>query len=187
MQYYMDIRLRPDPEFSAALLMSALFSKLHRGLVEAKQNRIGISFPEHDDSKPSLGNCLRVHGTLPDIEQLMALNWLSGMQDHIQLTPSNRTPEKTSFRIVQRAQVKSSAERLRRRSIKNLNITETQARERIPDTRERKVELPFVSIQSLSTGQRFRLFISHSDLLADPIAGDFSHYGLSQTATVPWF
>ena len=187
MQNYMDIRLRPDPEFSAALLMSALFSKLHRGLVEAKQNRIGISFPEHDDSKPSLGDCLRLHGTLSDIEQLMALNWLSGMQDHIQLTSINRVPEGTSFRIVQRVQVKSSAERLRRRSIKHLKITEIQARERIPDTREQRVKLPFVSIQSLSTGQRFRLFIKHGKVLETPAVGHFSFYGLSQTATVPWF
>ena len=187
MHDYLDIRLRPDPEFSAALLMSALFSKLHRGLIEAKQNQIGISFPKHDDNKPSLGDCLRLHGVLSDIEKLMALNWHRGMQDHIQLKPIDQVPEMAGFRVVQRVQVKSSVERLRRRAIKHLDLSEAQALERIPDTREQRIKLPFVSIQSQSTGQRFRLFIKHSDLLAVPESGCFSHYGLSQNATIPWF
>ncbi len=33
MNHYLDLHLLPDPEFSAAQLMSALFAKLHRALV----------------------------------------------------------------------------------------------------------------------------------------------------------
>ena len=33
MDHYLDIRLLPDPEFPAPLLMNALFTKLHRALV----------------------------------------------------------------------------------------------------------------------------------------------------------
>ena len=34
MDTYLEIRLLPDPEFVPTMLMNALFSKLHRGLVE---------------------------------------------------------------------------------------------------------------------------------------------------------
>ena len=33
MDAYLELRLRPDPEFSADLLLNALFAKLHRALV----------------------------------------------------------------------------------------------------------------------------------------------------------
>lgn len=33
MDHYLDIRVLPDPEFSAQTLLEALFAKLHRALV----------------------------------------------------------------------------------------------------------------------------------------------------------
>ncbi len=44
MNHYLDIRLLPDPEFTATVLMSALFSKLHRGLAELGTGRVGVQF-----------------------------------------------------------------------------------------------------------------------------------------------
>ncbi|WP_244588639.1 type I-F CRISPR-associated endoribonuclease Cas6/Csy4, partial [Escherichia coli] len=41
---------------------------------------------------------------------------------------------------------------------------------------------PFVTSQ-----QQFKLFIRHGDLLTEPVKGEFSSYGLSATATIPWF
>jgi CRISPR-associated endonuclease Csy4 len=34
MDHYLDIRLRPDPYFPEAMLMGALYSKLHRALYD---------------------------------------------------------------------------------------------------------------------------------------------------------
>ncbi len=187
MDHYLDIRLRPDPEFTPPLLMSALFSKLHRVLVQSGQDSIGVSFPEHDAEQPSLGSCLRLHGLRLGIERLMALNWLNSMQDHIEVMSIRPIPKTVSYCIVQRVQAKSSAERLRRRAIKHLGLNEAQALERIPDTIEKRIHLPFVSIRSQSTGQRFRLFIEHRKLQPTPSNGRFNAYGLSRQATIPWF
>lgn len=187
MFYYLDIRLRPDPEFTAPLLMSILFSKLHRALAESNQTQIGISFPEHDADKPTLGSYLRLHGNKLTLEQLMEQNWLSGMQDHIKLAPIQSVPKVTDYRIVRRVQAKSSAERLRRRAQKHKGLNETQALMQIPDTKEERLQLPYVSIHSQSTGQRFRLFIEHCALQDEPSPGHFNAYGLSQQASIPWF
>ncbi|WP_409521111.1 type I-F CRISPR-associated endoribonuclease Cas6/Csy4 [Methylomonas sp. MS20] len=45
---------------------------------------------------------------------------------------------------------------------------------------------PFIRLQSLSNGQSFCLWIGKSAVAA-PLAGHFSAYGLSRTATVPEF
>ncbi len=184
---YLDIRLRPDPEFTPPLLMSALVSKLHRALVELNQNLIGVSFPGHDTARPGLGEALRVHGEKGDLEQLLGCDWLSGMHDHVAVSPLKPTPPDTAHRVVRRVQAKSSAERLRRRAMRRSGLSESQACERIPDDVERCLQLPFVSLQSRSTGQRFPLFIEHGELLAEPRPGRFNTYGLSREATIPWF
>jgi CRISPR-associated endonuclease Csy4 len=82
--HYLDIRLRSDPEFAPHQLMSALFSKLHRALVESGSQDIGVSFPEVDPKRPTLGGQLRLHGDASALQRLMALNWLVGMRDHLQ-------------------------------------------------------------------------------------------------------
>lgn len=187
MRNFLDIRLRPDPEFTPPLLMSALFSKLHRALVDLDQAAIGVSFPDHDPAQPTLGDRLRLHGIQPDLERLMALQWLTGMRDHIVTMPVETVPLDVQHRIVRRIQAKSNAERLRRRAIRRSGFTEAEALERIPDTVERSLRLPFVSIASRSTGQRFPLFIEHGELQAEPRPGRFNHYGLSRATTVPWF
>jgi CRISPR-associated endonuclease Csy4 len=84
-------------------------------------------------------------------------------------------------------QAKSSAERLRRRTQKYKGLDETKALAQIPDTKEERLQLPYVSIHSQSTGQRFRLFIEHSTLQTMPSPGHFNAYGLSQKTSIPWF
>ena len=44
--HYIDIHLRPDPEFAAHQLMAALYSKLHRELAQGKFTEIGVGFPQ---------------------------------------------------------------------------------------------------------------------------------------------
>lgn len=80
MDRYIDIRLLPDPEFPASVLMNALFGKLHRGLVTHGGCNIGVSFPDVGKNGRSLGECLRLHGSKTNLEKLMASNWLVGMR-----------------------------------------------------------------------------------------------------------
>ncbi|MCO8161523.1 type I-F CRISPR-associated endoribonuclease Cas6/Csy4 [Pseudomonas sp. 21LCFQ010] len=187
MDHYLDLHLLPDPEFPATQLMSALLAKLHRGLHDLRRDDVGISFPGIEGKSAGLGSHLRLHGTAQTLDVLLALNWLTGMRDHVRLGDLSPVPATARHRTVSRVQVDSSPERARRRLIKRHGISEEQARERIPDHAAKRCHLPFAQLRSQTTGQHFRLFIQHGPLLDAPKAGAFNGYGLSNTATVPWF
>ena len=187
MDHYLDIRLLPDPEFPAPMLMSALFAKLHRRLVEHSRGDIGVSFPAVDETRLALGDRLRLHGTAEAIERLMAENWLHGMRDHSALQSITMVPADVRYRTVRRVQAKSNPERLRRRLMQRKGLTQEAAVAAIPDSAGERLKLPYVTLNSRSTGQQFRLFIQHSTIASIPSPGQFTSYGLSGTATIPWF
>ncbi|MBD8492570.1 type I-F CRISPR-associated endoribonuclease Cas6/Csy4 [Pseudomonas syringae] len=187
MDHYLDLHLLPDPEFPTTQLMNALLAKLHRGLHDLRRDDIGISFPAIDSKSTRLGSHLRLHGTAQALDTLLALNWLTGMRDHVRLGDLSSVPPDTRHRVVSRVQTDSSPERTRRRLIKRHGITEEQARERIPDHAAKRCNLPFAQLRSQTTGQHFRLFIRHGPLLDKPEHGAFNGFGLSSRATVPWF
>jgi len=91
----------------------------------------------------------------------MAENWLRGVRELTQMDAIAPAPEHAEYRIVRRRQFKTNADRLRRRRMRRHNESEATAFEHIPDSVEQKVSLPFVQISSISTGQRFSLFIEH--------------------------
>ncbi|MGY2199456.1 type I-F CRISPR-associated endoribonuclease Cas6/Csy4 [Pseudomonas gingeri] len=187
MDHYVDLKLLPDPEFAATQLMSALVSKLHRGLHDLRRDDVGISFPDVETARHHLGSHLRLHGNREALSQLLALNWLTGMRDHVQLSELAAVPAQVRYRQVSRVQVDSNPERLRRRLIKRHGISEQEARERIPDSAAKRCNLPFVNLRSNGTGQAFALFIRHGAIVETAQAGTFNGYGLSSTATIPWF
>lgn len=188
MDYYIDIKLLQDPEFSEPQLMSALFSKLHRALVEVSQNDLGISFPYF--SKKALGNTMRLHGSQVRLTQLEGLPWRRGLGDFTEVTEVLKAPQTDSGYLVKRIHAQSNVERLRRRAIKRQGISHEQAVEQIPDSVEEYIQgLPFVRIKSQSTGgQQFRLYIQQTEVQShNGDAPRFSKYGLSQVSTVPKF
>lgn len=185
MDHYLDIHLLPDPEFSAPILMNALFAKLHRALVQLESTGIGVSFPEFGDH--NLGKQLRLHGQPINLEKLMSLPWLKGMRDHIETSDIGPVPEQTGLCRVQRVQTKSNAERLRRRYLKrHPEVAETKIEALIPSTVEKRLALPYVRLKSTSSGQDFLLFIDQTQV-SEKHPGIFNTYGLSGSATLPWF
>ena len=187
MDHYVDLTLLPDPEIAQQHLMGALFSKLHLALVAQHSENIGISFPAAQEDRVWLGECLRLHGDQAAIAGLMAHNWLTGMRDHVHSTAVLAAPPKAGFRVVSRVQAKSNPERLRRRQMRRHGLDAGQALVRVPDTAAERLDLPYVQLRSQSTEQSFRLFIRHGPLLGTATAGTFGAYGLSATATIPWF
>jgi CRISPR-associated endonuclease Csy4 len=197
--HYLDLVLQPDPEFGTPMLMAALYAKLHRALVAAEQAAppgvgagVGLSFTQHDEGRPTLGTCMRLHGSEAALAELMRTPWLRGVRDHLADAAPTIAPVPDvvqGHRVVCRVQAQSSAERLRRRLMRrHPEVDDSQARRRIPDTVAQTLHLPFVPLASTSTGQTFRLFIRHGALQAQAVAGRFNAYGLSQQgATVPWF
>ena len=188
--HYIDITVLPDPEFSHAHLLGALMSKLHRALVQMTASDIGVSFPQHvnaPQSKRTLGAVLRLHGTPISLDGLMAQPWLKGMRDHVDVSEVTTVPTDARHLLVLRRQFKTNAERLRRRRMQRKGETADQAAAAIPDSVERRPNLPFVQLRSSSTGQPFCLFVEHGSPNPDPIVGGFNTYGLSLGATIPWF
>lgn len=185
MDYYVEIRVLPDPEFKEAVLVNALFAKLHRAFVSVDSTNIGVSFPEV--GKKSLGNLLRLHGTQLALDNLMMLDWLKGLRDYTIATTIQPVPLNIKYRVVRRVQAKSNAERLRRRSVVKGWLTEAEAEQKISFDKQQKLNLPFAQLKSLSTQQNFRLFIQHGRMQDQPVLGKFNAYGLSCEATVPWF
>lgn len=187
MTHYLDIHLLPDPEFGTPMLLGALLTKLHRALVQQGANNVAISLPGYDLAGSSLGHTLRLLAPAGALDQLMARPWLQGMQDHIRLASLQAVPATAQHITLRRVQAKSNPERLRRRQMKRHGLTEAQARERIPDAAAELLRLPYVALRSASTGQSFRLFLRQGPAQAQAISGDFNSYGLSGTATIPWF
>lgn len=186
MSHYLDILLRPDPEIAPHQLMAALYAKLHLALVQLDSSTLGVSFPGYTEKPASLGNSLRVVGPEADLLRLLALPWLGGLQDHLHTSAVAAVPPQVGYRRLSRVQAKSNPERLRRRQMKRHGLSEEQARARLPDTCAETLALPFVVLRSASTAQTFRLFL-RCQTASGPASGAFNTYGLSATATVPWF
>jgi CRISPR-associated endonuclease Csy4 len=184
MNYYIDIHFLPHSDFPDTTLMDMLFSYLHKQLVKIGWGEIGISFPNFSRT---LGNLLRLHGKESSLQQLMSTPWMRDLIDYLKISNINPIPEKVSYRVVKRVQVKSCNERLYRRSIRKGWLTEEEMNLKISDCKVKRSSLPFLKVRSLSTGQIFLLFIEHGQILTSPTQGTFTAYGLSSNATIPWF
>lgn len=185
--HYIDFRVVPDPETGAPQLMGALFDNLHRALVQIEASDIGVSFPHYSRNPRMIGNTLRVHGTEAALNRLQQQDWLKGVRDHVRPTAITAIPENTAHCTVNRQQFKTSAERLRRRRMKRKRESYEEALQAIPETIERKPDLPFLTLRSSSTGQVFCMYIDQGGLQKEAVTGCFNSYGFSSKATVPCF
>ena len=187
MTHYLDIHLRPDPEFSAAHLLAALYAKLHRALARLEAGCVGVSFPGHGKSAHRLGDCLRRIGPADNLAGLMAQVWTSGIRDHVNVGNIAPVPATAQHRTLRRVQAKSNPERLRRRQMKRHGLTAAHTQQQVPDSVGERLDLPYIQMTSSSTGKTFRLFLSLGPPQATSAAGTFNSYGLSSGATIPWY
>lgn len=187
MDHFQDITVLPDPEFPVTTLMNVLYSKLHFALVNLRSDDIAVCFPDHDVTRPSLGDRMRLISGAESLHRLAESGWFPILRDYTSVTGVNHVPERTQYMMVRRVQVKSSPDRLRRRLIRRKGISEEEAQMAIPDSFGKRLSLPFVTIKSRSSNQNFRLFIEHKGPRSEPVAGKFNSYGLSSEATSPWF
>lgn len=183
MKHYIDITVIPDPEFGETTLMNALYSKCHRALGQLAGGRVGVSFPKHEKT---LGPLLRLHGTNESLDTLMSIPWMKGLGDYTELTSVQAVPENVKYRTVEHVR-KKSAYNKRKRSVSKGWLTTEEAEDKIQDTGEHLLDLPYAQMYSLSNRNSFKVFVRHSELKAESQAGIFNSYGLSKAASVPWF
>jgi CRISPR-associated endonuclease Csy4 len=167
--YYTDLTLIPSADFSDALLMSTLMQKLHPHFVKMR-GAIGASFPEI--AKNNLGTTMRLQSR--DKDALIAIPEFDfATRSSVKEVPADATPIR-----VKRAQFKSSVARLARRYAARHGVSIDEAMKQYSDFEEQRTALPYITLNSASTGQQFRLFVTAEDVDAG-IAGHFTSYGLS--------
>ncbi|UAB71341.1 type I-F CRISPR-associated endoribonuclease Cas6/Csy4 [Vibrio sp. SCSIO 43132] len=184
MDHYLDIQVEPDIELSAPALLNNLFAKFHRTVAQTCKGQIAVSFPKQ---QKTLGNTLRLHGSYHHLSILMEQPWLKGLRDYTQVGSISPVPESIlGYRTVSRVQ-KKSPQNMRKRSIKKGWLSAGEAIHRIPDTAQSLLALPYLQLRSLSNKNVMRIYIKLGEVSQTQTAGEFSSYGLSRTATIPWF
>lgn len=184
MDHYLDFQVLADPEISTQQLMNNLFAKFHRTMSQTCKGEIGVSFPKHDKH---LGDVLRLHGSKPALDKLMAQPWLKGLRDYLRINPVSPVPKDiVGYRTVARIQ-KKTPQNMRKRSIAKGWLTPEQALIEIPDNKSITLKLPYLQLKSLSNHNPMRVFVKHGEIVAEPTTGVYSTYGLSSQVTIPWF
>lgn len=183
MDFYIEITLLPDAEFSYILLLNSLYNKLHKTLYDISSTFIGVSFPQY---KATLGNVLRLHGNSKDLERLMAMQWIGALNGYCEIEPISKVPSDCKYRKFSRQQSNMSQAKLRR-LIKRGTLKPDMTVEYVSKMGEKLIQSPYLELTSISTGQRYRRYIKISEITNIPTSGNFDCFGLSKSATVPWF
>lgn len=183
MNHYFNITLLPDAEMPATVLMNAICAKVHKQLYDMQSKTIGISFPKYD---VTLGNILRIHSNDADLQKLHGASWLGGMNGYCKISAIFLVPEKVQYRIISRIQPTMSPTKLQR-LLKRGTITDDKVKGYKAKMFDKEWNKPYVELVSASNGHNHRRYIKLGELLDKPVAGIFDQFGLSKTATVPWF
>ena len=183
MDSYIELQLKPDAEMPLNHLMNAVYSKVHKALYDLKSNNIGISFPRY---VVTLGNVLRLHSTSERLEKLNQESWLGGMHSYCDMSDILAVPADAQFRVVSRIQSSMSQSKLNR-LIKRGSISEAEIKQYKTKMFTKGLDNPYIELASVSNGNKYRKFIQFSKLSDAPVLGQFDHFGLSKSATIPWF
>lgn len=109
MEYYIDIRLKPDTEMRESPLMNLVYVKFHKALVKLKPAQIGVSFPK---CHIKLGEVLRLPGNKDDLRNLQSLNWLGGIAGYCGMSDIKSVPADVKYRTVSRLRSNMSKSKL---------------------------------------------------------------------------
>jgi len=182
MNYYTDIKIKPDNEMSGNVLLNKVYTKLHLALSSAQSTKIGISFPNHN---VMLGNVIRIHGDETNLLEFQSTAWLDDLFTYCKITQVQKIPEVVSYQIVSRIQANMTEAKLRR-LIKRNNIPVTDIKKYRAKMCSSGLDNPYLELDSISTEQHYRRYLTFRNQ-ATELIGDFDHFGLSKTATVPQF
>ena len=188
MEAYIDIKIFPNKEIRENVLLNQTYTLLHKRLYEMRSKDIGVSFPEY---KLKLGKTLRIHGSKTSLEKLESKDWLGKYKAFCKITPILSIPEFVQYRTVSRLQQNMTEAKLRR-LIKRAkegkgNFNEEDIKKYRIKMLQNGLENPYVELISMSNGQRHRRFIEFGELVKQAVPGNFDTFGLSKTATIPWF
>lgn len=183
MNSYIELQLKPDAEMREAELSSKVFTKFHKALVQLKTNQIGISFPK---AHLKLGRVFRIHDEASLLNDFQGLNWLGPLSGYCQQSDILPVPENTQYRVIFEKRSNLSKAKLRRLIARGSIDKEGEKRYKVKMLSQ-GFDNPYLDLFSSSTEQVHRKFFAFSEIKDEPNSGTFNTYGLSNTATIPWF
>jgi CRISPR-associated endonuclease Csy4 len=190
----------PDAEANLGFLWQKVFQQVHIALVENKigdnESPIALSVVGYGETPFPLGNKLRLLAKDEEVLQKLDISrWLNRLSDYCHIKPIKPVPsDVTQFARFKRKPVKSIEKKAKRRA-EHLNKPYDEVLAYLlEEGRSIKSKLPFINVESQESkkraeqgiSSRFLLFIEKT-LSDKPEDGKFDCYGLSKTATVPWF
>ena len=183
MNHYIDIVIKPDKEMRENVLLNKVYTKLHKALSEKKLTDVGVSFPRY---KILLGNVIRIHGGEARLLELEAISWLGGLCGCCDVSTAQKVPEGTAYRTISRKQSNMTEAKLRR-LIKRGSISPEAVKAYKAKMFEKGLENPYLELESASNRHKHRRYLQLGELRPMPVEGEFDQFGLSKTATIPWF
>ena len=183
MSFYIDIQIKPDAEIRENVLMNKVYSKLHKALFDLNANNVGVSFPKW---KVMLGTTLRLHSTQESLDALQKINWLGGLSGYCEVSGILNVPGNCKYRVISRIQTTMTPAKLRR-LLKRGTITNEEAKAYKAKMFTKGLDEPYLELESGSNGNKHRRYISFGQLVDTNTEGAFDSFGLSKTATIPWF
>lgn len=183
MDHYINIQINPDAEMRENLLLNRIYTKFHKALYILKATEIGVSFPNY---KVILGCVIRIHASQVKLTELQEINWLGGLIGYCDVSEIKQIPDDAKHRKISRLQANMTAAKLRR-LIKRGSISTEDVKKYRAKMFAQGLDNPYLELESASNGNKHRRYLEFGQLSDNAIVGEFDQFGLSKTATVPWF
>ncbi len=183
MNSYINIQIMTDAEMRENVLLNKVYTKLHKALYTLKANDVGVSFPGY---KVKLGNVIRVHGNQNRLSELQAMNWLGGLSGYCDVSSIQPVPDNVEYRTISRKQANMTEAKLRR-LLKRGSISSEEAKQYKAKMFSQSLANPYLELESTSNGNKHRRYLEFGELSNEETIGEFDQFGLSKTATIPWF
>ncbi len=129
---------------------------------------------------------LRIHGVEQDLRILQKSDWVGGMNGYCNISDITPVPVDIKYRTVSRVQTTMSKSNLKR-LLKRGSITEDEVKNYKAKMFKQSLDNPYLELISGSNGHKHRRYIEFGEISEKPVKGQFDKFGLSKTATVPWF
>lgn len=187
--HYFEITAIPHEELPQSAITSLVMQELHR-ILKDFDGKIGLSFPDYQKQTITIGGRIRCFANLELLEKVKLKLSDKSSTDYAILSEIHPVPQQIrGYLSYSRVQNKGSSDlrrkekHMKQRGFSDDEITKVLS---LKAQNQKPISLPHVHMTSSSTGQQFLLMIKEKQL-EENIEGTFSSYGLSKTATVPYF
>ena len=195
MKQYIEITLSQNEEINFSDLWSKLFTQIHLGFVSIQDDQekspIGISFPEYfmDKKFGILGSKLRLFAqSESDLLIFDTKKHLSRLSDYVHISGIREVPQKINgYSTYSRYQPKVNKERQARRRAIRHKVDYDAALEHYSSMNHKTITMPYINLKSLSSKNKFCLWIKKTSTTEPSNKKIYSTYGLSLSSTVPEF